>query len=83
MKNIKITNMDNGTIIVIPKEQFETCKNLLSENTIYEYTNSPVTTISIGRQCGKSTTQLKNLSKILNALGGITDETYRTTIIRL
>lgn len=83
MKNVKITNMDNGVILVISKEQFETSKSLLSENTVYEYTDMPLTTISMPRQCGKSTSDLKYLSKVLDMIGGLKNEIDRTTIIRL
>lgn len=83
MKNVKITNMDNGVILVITKEQFETSKSLLSENTIYEYTNMPVTTISLARQSGKTDTDLRYLSKVLDMIGGLNNEIDRTTIIRL
>lgn len=77
MKNVKITNMDNGVTIIISKEQFETSKTCLSENTVYEYTDQPITQITMPRQYGKVST----ISYIAKLLGGIPHEINRTTII--
>lgn len=41
--NIKITNMDNESKIIISEKDFATCKNLLSENSVYEETDEPIT----------------------------------------
>lgn len=83
MKNVMVTNMDNGTTIILTKEQFDSCRTCLSENSVYEYTNMPPTQISIARQCGKSSLQLDHISKVLGTLGGFKDEIDRTAIIRL
>lgn len=83
MNNVKVTNMDNGVSIIITKEQFDSCKTCLSENSVYEYTNLPVTNLVMPRQCGKTDTIFDYYSKILNMLGGIKNETDRAAIIRL
>lgn len=83
MKNVRITNMDNGVTIILTKEQFDSCRTCLSENSIYEYTNMPTTQITMSRQCGKSNAQLEYLKKVLGTLGGIRNEIDRATIIRL
>lgn len=77
MKNVKITNMDNGVVIIISKEQFETCKTLLNENSVYEYTDLPITQIIMPKEYGKVPT-LNYISKVL---GGMPNEINRTTII--
>lgn len=77
MKNVKITNMDNGVVLIISKEQFESCKTSLSENTVYEYTNTPITQITMPRQCGKAST-VEYIAKIL---GGTSNEVNRAAII--
>ena len=78
MKNVKITNMDNGVIIIISKEQFETCKTSLSENSVYEYTVEPITQITIARGYAKTATAIEYISKLL---GGFSNEVNRTAII--
>lgn len=78
MKNVKITNMDNGVIIIISKEQFETCKTSLSENTVYEFTNAPLTKVVIPRGYSKESTALQYIARIL---GGFSNEANRTAII--
>lgn len=83
MKNVRITNMDNGVTIILTKEQFDSCRTCLSENSVYEYTDMPITQISISRQCGKSNMQLDYLKKVLGTLGGLKNEIDRATIIRL
>ena len=79
MNNVRITNMDNGTSFIISREQFDTCRTSLSENTVYEYTNQPITQISIARRSGKNTI-IKELQKII---GGLPNEIDRATVIRL
>lgn len=78
MKNVKITNMDNGVVIVISKEQFETCKTSLNENSIYEYTNDPLTQIIIPRGYSKASTALEYISRLM---GGFSHEVNRTAIV--
>lgn len=41
--NIKITNIDTNHIIIVNKKIFNSIKTILSENSIYEETNEPVT----------------------------------------
>ena len=77
MKNIKITNMDNGVVLIISKEQFESCKTSLSENTVYEYTDTPISQVTMPRQYGKKST-IEYLAKLL---GGMSHEFNRTAII--
>ena len=83
MNNIKVTNMDNGVSIIITKEQFDSCKTCLSENSVYEYTNLPVTKLIIPRQSGRTYSDFKHFANVLSMLGGIKDETDRAAIIRL
>lgn len=78
MNNVRITNMDNGVSIVITKEQFDTCKTSLSENTVYEFTNAPLTMITVPRGYSKDSIALQYISRIL---GGLSNEVNRTTII--
>lgn len=78
MKNVRVTNMDNGVSIVMSKEQFETCRTSLSENTVYEYTNAPLTKVVLARGYSKESTAIEYISKIL---GGFSNEVNRTTII--
>ena len=78
--NIKITNMDNESKIIISEKDFATCKNLLSENSVYEETDEPTTT-QIARKAAKDT-----CDKILNSLISFIRqedmyENYRTTIV--
>ena len=77
MKNVRITNMDNGVSIVISKEQFETSKTCLDENTVYEYTDQPISKITIPRQH----TNYSHITYIAKILGGLPNEINRTTII--
>lgn len=44
MKNIKITNMENGSVIIVTKDVFNTMKNNLSEDSVYEETDEMTTT---------------------------------------
>ena len=44
MKNIKITNMENGSVIIVTKDVFNTMKNNLSEDSVYEETDEKTTT---------------------------------------
>ena len=60
--NVKITNMDNGSVIITTKELFTTMRNNLSEDSIYEYTNEP-TSLTVARRSTKDT-----CIKILNSL---------------
>lgn len=62
MKNIKITNMDNGSVIIISKKLFNSMKNNLSQDSIYEETDEP-TTMTVARRATKDT-----YNKILNSL---------------
>lgn len=78
MKNVRVTNMDNGVSIVMSKEQFETCRTSLSENTVYEYTDTPLTQFKMARGYAKESTALEYIARIL---GGFSDEVNRTTII--
>lgn len=41
--NIKITNVDTKHIIIVNKKVFNSIKTILSENSVYEETNEPVT----------------------------------------
>lgn len=41
--NVAVTNMDNGVRIVLTKDEFERSRGLFSENSVFEYTNEPVT----------------------------------------
>lgn len=65
MKNVKITNMDNGAVIIISKEQFKTCKTSLNENSIYQYTDEPLTQVIVPRGYTKTTTILEYISKFI------------------
>lgn len=78
MNNVRITNMDNGVSIVISKEQFNTCKTSLSENTVYEFTDAPLTQVAVPRGYTKTSTALEYIARIL---GGLSNEVNRTTII--
>lgn len=83
MNNVKITNMDNGVTIIITKEQFDSCRTCLSENSVYEYTNLPVTQLVMPRQHGRTDVTLEYFKNVLGMLGGIKNEIDRTTIVRL
>lgn len=53
MTNIKITNMDNGSVIIVTKKLFNSMKNNLSEDSVYEETDEETTSeqlIKTGRQ---------------------------------
>lgn len=54
MKNIKITNMENGSVIIVERKIFNSMKNNLSENSVYEETDEP-TTIQMVRRATKDT----------------------------
>ena len=43
MKNIKITNMENGSVIIVNKEIFNSMRNILSEDSVYEETDESIT----------------------------------------
>lgn len=63
MNNIRVTNIDNGVSIIMSKQQFNECKTLLSENTVYEYTNMPLTKINLSNI--KDSNDIKYISKVL------------------
>lgn len=80
MKNIKITNMENGSVIIVERKMFNSMKNNLSEDSVYEETDEPATML-IARRATKDT-----YNKILNSLIRFIRwedmyEDYRTTII--
>ena len=62
MKNIKITNMENGSVIIVERKMFNSMKNNLSEDSVYEETAEPDTML-IARRATKDT-----YNKILNSL---------------
>lgn len=77
MKNVRVTNMDNGVSLVISKEQFDISRTSLSENTVYEFTDSPLTSVTIPRQYGKRSV----VEYVAKLLGGMPNEVNRTAII--
>lgn len=62
MKNIKITNMENGSVIIVERKMFNSMKNNLSEDSVYEETDEPATMLT-ARRATKDT-----YNKILNSL---------------
>ena len=41
--NIKVTNMDTGTVVVMDETTFDETKAMLSENAVYEQTEEQTT----------------------------------------
>ena len=41
--NVKVTNVENGSVIIITKELFDVMRNHMSEDSIYQYTDEPTT----------------------------------------
>jgi hypothetical protein len=81
MKNIKITNMENGSVIIVERKIFNSIKNNLSENSVYEETDEPTTMITARIATrGKYNRVLNSLIDLIRQ-GEFTYENYRTTIV--
>lgn len=42
--NVKVTNMDNGSVVIVSENNFLKAKTFFCENSSYEYTEEEVTT---------------------------------------
>lgn len=45
--NVKVTNIDNGSVIVVSESDFLEAKNFYSENSVYEPTKEEVSSADL------------------------------------
>jgi hypothetical protein len=67
-KNIKITNLDNGSVIIVNKDTFNSMRTCLSENSIYQETDEEETIVKVKKENGTKDTyyNMLNIFKSMN-----------------